>query len=143
MHEKRRFVIDSVIFTFDEGKCIQSRRCSKALPSVFVEGQPLSLNITDDIDPDELIATVNACPSGALSWDFVGDDQQPVSEDIEEFKTTARVQADGPLIITGKLFIKHKDGSTETRDRSSFCRCGKSEEKPFCDGSHDIAGWKG
>ena len=48
----------------------------------------------------------------------------------------------GPLMITGTCEVTHADGSVETREtRSSYCRCGASENKPFCDGKHKSIGW--
>ena len=43
----------------------------------------------------------------------------------------------GPLIVVGEMTITHEDGSTEVKDaRASFCRCGKSENMPYCNGAH-------
>lgn len=45
----------------------------------------------------------------------------------------------GSLKIEGAFEIVDKDGAAyDLRGRTlvSLCRCGKSENKPFCDGSH-------
>jgi CDGSH-type Zn-finger protein len=45
----------------------------------------------------------------------------------------------GPLKITGELTIKDMSGKTYDlagRDSIALCRCGNSQRKPFCDGSH-------
>ncbi|MDX9928455.1 MAG: CDGSH iron-sulfur domain-containing protein [Bacteroidales bacterium] len=43
----------------------------------------------------------------------------------------------GPLKITGKIILSdQKRGITRDTDEVYLCRCGKSENKPFCDGSH-------
>lgn len=50
------------------------------------------------------------------------------------------VNANGPLRITGKdIVIKDPAGNVfglAGREVVSLCRCGASENKPFCDGSH-------
>jgi len=51
--------------------------------------------------------------------------------------------ADGPLLVSGNLSIRAASGrlaweGTET----ALCRCGASQNKPFCDGSHRAAGFK-
>ncbi|MEM9679227.1 MAG: CDGSH iron-sulfur domain-containing protein [Bacteroidota bacterium] len=37
----------------------------------------------------------------------------------------------------GTLNMTYKDVSTETKNRTTaFCRCGASNNKPYCDGAH-------
>lgn len=48
----------------------------------------------------------------------------------------------GPIILKGNYQITDRDGSkivlTEQQKTSgvALCRCGKSKNQPFCDGSH-------
>lgn len=43
----------------------------------------------------------------------------------------------GPLWVKGGIPIESSDESTyEVRNRQTICRCGKSCNKPFCDGRH-------
>jgi CDGSH-type Zn-finger protein len=43
----------------------------------------------------------------------------------------------GPLRITGNFILKDLKRDTETSsDEIWLCRCGKSNNKPFCDESH-------
>lgn len=43
----------------------------------------------------------------------------------------------GPLWVRGGIAITAADGgSYEVRNRVTLCRCGKSQNKPFCDGTH-------
>ncbi|RMA58989.1 CDGSH iron-sulfur domain-containing protein [Ulvibacter antarcticus] len=54
-------------------------------------------------------------------------------------KTTLKVNNNGSLRITGDFEIVDKDGKAYDlggREAISLCRCGLSENKPFCDGSH-------
>ncbi len=46
----------------------------------------------------------------------------------------------GPLIATGDLRIEI-GGETLTQPKASLCRCGHSNRKPFCDGTHRTTGW--
>jgi CDGSH-type Zn-finger protein len=51
----------------------------------------------------------------------------------------------GPLRITGDIELKDASGNVfglGGRSTISLCRCGLSENKPFCDGSHSRQGWK-
>lgn len=43
----------------------------------------------------------------------------------------------GPLWVRGGIQIEAADGRPyEVRNRVTLCRCGKSKNKPFCDGAH-------
>lgn len=43
----------------------------------------------------------------------------------------------GPLHITGKLELKNASGELiETSEELYLCRCGHSQNKPYCDGQH-------
>jgi CDGSH-type Zn-finger protein len=55
------------------------------------------------------------------------------------------VSANGPLRISGNFIIKDaqgKDFDLAGRIAISLCRCGFSENKPFCDGSHARNGFQ-
>lgn len=50
---------------------------------------------------------------------------------------------DGPLMLSGNITIKNGSGRIAWEgNRVALCRCGASENKPFCDGSHVAAGFK-
>lgn len=50
----------------------------------------------------------------------------------------------GPLKVEGPVKITSADGSViREADKVFLCRCGFSEKKPFCDGSHSRKGWQG
>ncbi len=54
-------------------------------------------------------------------------------------KTTLKVNNNGSLKVTGDFEIVDKEGNVYDlagRDVISLCRCGLSENKPFCDGAH-------
>ncbi len=43
----------------------------------------------------------------------------------------------GPIWVRGGISIESSDGYTyEVRNRVTLCRCGQSNNKPFCDGRH-------
>lgn len=51
----------------------------------------------------------------------------------------------GPYRITGDFVIKDADGNAfdlSGRETISLCRCGQSENKPFCDGTHARVGFQ-
>ncbi|MFM7334816.1 MAG: CDGSH iron-sulfur domain-containing protein [Tabrizicola sp.] len=49
---------------------------------------------------------------------------------------------DGPLMVTGNLEVVSGTGRTTDKVVKTFlCRCGQSKNKPYCDGSHKVAGF--
>ena len=53
-------------------------------------------------------------------------------------------QKDGPNLVRGPLKFTDASGKETAVDRSwvALCRCGQSNNKPFCDGSHAKVGFK-
>ena len=50
---------------------------------------------------------------------------------------TIKVEDNGPYQLKGSIhLIDEKGNSFETDADISLCRCGHSDNKPFCDGSH-------
>ncbi len=55
-------------------------------------------------------------------------------------KTKITVNSNGSLRVEGDLEVVDKNGNEYNlggREIISFCRCGLSKNKPFCDGSHN------
>ena len=51
-------------------------------------------------------------------------------------------QKNGPLEVTGNLEVVTGTGHTVDRTTQTWlCRCGHSQNKPFCDGSHAKVGF--
>jgi len=49
----------------------------------------------------------------------------------------------GPLWVRGGIAIESAQGQAyEIRNRVTLCRCGASNNKPFCDGSHGVIGFE-
>ncbi|MFI5371625.1 MAG: CDGSH iron-sulfur domain-containing protein [Candidatus Eisenbacteria bacterium] len=66
-----------------------------------------------------------------------GDTTQPPSGPVIVEPTE-----NGPVRIEGEIEFLAGDGQTRRRGvRAELCRCGRSENKPFCDGSHRAAGF--
>ncbi len=52
-------------------------------------------------------------------------------------KVKIELMDDGPLIVSGLQSLEDSTGGEmETRKKIALCRCGASNDKPFCDGSH-------
>ena len=92
-------------------------------------------------DPEvrlRLLRMVANCPSGRLEASL--PDGTPVEP---EFSPSIAVIPDGPLWVRGGIPIEGLDGFVyEVRNRVTLCRCGRSSNMPFCDGTHDEIGFK-
>ena len=114
------------------GKCIHSEVCVKTLPHVYRPGEKPWIQ-PDSAEIDDLRAQIDQCPSGALTY----EDPRIHSNRNAKNMTEIQVIKGGPLIVKNDLKLEKPDGQVEVREgRTSFCRCGASSKKPFCDGSH-------
>ncbi|GAB4242960.1 MAG: hypothetical protein Tsb0034_20600 [Ekhidna sp.] len=116
------------------GMCIHSEKCWKGLSTVFNPNERPWVNVKGATD-QEIKSQINQCPSGALSYRLKGEQNHP--DDSGGKANRVEVAKNGPLMVHGDIRIKHQDGSESERQKmTAFCRCGASENKPFCDGSH-------
>lgn len=124
----------------NRGTCAHSGFCTDRLPGVFRLGEdPFVLPSGGRLD--EITQAVRACPSGALSMALSGDEE---SRDVvdQERAPHIEVSQDGPYRITGGIPLTERDGTPVARnggaslEHYSLCRCGKSQNKPFCSGMH-------
>jgi CDGSH-type Zn-finger protein len=58
-------------------------------------------------------------------------------------KTTINLALNGPYIVNNLMNLSSQKGAVTTDETIALCRCGKSENKPFCDGSHKTIGFTG
>lgn len=133
MRNKKEYSNGEVTVGWEADKCIHSAICVKGLPNVFrPKVRPwISIN---EAETDLIVNQVKQCPSGALSFYMNNDKDETIEETL---KTKVEVLENGPLIVYGTLKITHKDGATEVKNKTTaFCRCGASENKPYCDGTH-------
>jgi len=119
--------------------CIHAAECVKALPKVYNPKARPWLKI-ENATTEELKAQIKKCPSGALSY-YMNDEDNKEAETLE---TKVEVLENGPLLVYGTLKVTDKDGNTETKNKTTaFCRCGHSNNKPYCDGAHIKSGFNG
>ena len=119
-------------------KCIHAEICVKTLPEVYKPKDKPWIQ-PDNASVEELKSQIDRCPSGALTYKSEGETT------MEETKITeCSIVENGPLLVSGNLKVILADGTVETKKRSTaFCRCGASENKPYCDGTHNQIEFKG
>jgi CDGSH-type Zn-finger protein/uncharacterized Fe-S cluster protein YjdI len=126
---------------FDAQKCIHSRQCVLSHPDVFVPNVKGAWIHPDAQPLQELIRVGQNCPSGAIRVTRNADaatEGDWASSDGFPMVNTVRVRENGPLAIEAELQIK---GQAAPSPRATLCRCGLSQNKPFCDSSHVAGGF--
>jgi truncated hemoglobin YjbI/uncharacterized Fe-S cluster protein YjdI len=130
-------VIDEYARTLRAGK--HSGFCTDRLSSVFHQGQSPFVT-PSGARMDEIVRAVRACPSGALSFTVDGREAR---EQVDAVRgRSIEISRDGPYRLTGGIPLVDETGAPVTRNAGaslehySLCRCGHSQNKPFCSGMH-------
>ena len=122
-----------VVIRFDGRKCIHSRNCVLGRPDVFVPNVKGEWIHPDRATPEEVAALAANCPSGAITYErFDGS-----AGEHAPLVNVVHVRENGPLALHAPLAVAGQDAGY----RATLCRCGASQRKPFCDGSHAAAGF--
>lgn len=131
---KKEYTNGEITIVWKPKLCIHSTNCVKALPQVYdPEARPWIK--PENATTEALLEQLKTCPSGALSYYMNDGSEEEKTE--EPMETKVEITENGPLLVYGTLQVIDKDGNTEMRKRSTaFCRCGASDKKPYCDGSH-------
>lgn len=120
--------------TDDESLCASGRFCDR-------DGGAWRLTQASDNPKARDIAIQEACdcPSGRLvAWDKkAGPAIEPDCEPSIGIIEDPGANVSGPIWIRGAVPIEAVDGTPyEVRNRVTLCRCGSSQNKPFCDATH-------
>lgn len=132
MSKIKEYTNGEVTVVWEAEKCIHSAICAKGLPKVFQPRDKPWVKI-DAAETETIVNQIKRCPSGALSF-YMNNEADKTAEHLE---TKVEVLENGPLLVYGTLKVTHKDGKHETKNKTTaFCRCGSSNNKPYCDGAH-------
>jgi CDGSH-type Zn-finger protein len=120
-----------VVMRDDRKLCEHAGFCGTRLTNVWKMMRADA--VEESIVRTQLMAMIEHCPSGALTFRLAADEP-----DVEaELPHAIGVVDDGPLFVTGGIPIQRSDDAPfETRNRVTLCRCGQSANKPLCDGTH-------
>ena len=134
----RDYAAPDIVVTYDVARCIHAGECTRGLPQVFDTAQRPWIQ-PGHATPDELAALIQRCPSGALRFRRLDGG----AEELPDPSTTVTPVANGPVHIRGDIALRLPGGDEVTsQTRVSLCRCGHSENKPFCDNSHERVGFE-
>jgi uncharacterized Fe-S cluster protein YjdI len=146
MTEKNRdYSNGEITIHWQPDKCIHSANCIRTLPGVFNPNERPWIKIKN-ADTAHLIEAVEKCPSGALTYtnDKIDDAGPTDSRQQMSAADNAKVCIfkDGPIEIKGNFEMTDVAGNVVSdMDKIYLCRCGHSQNKPFCDGAHKKMGF--
>lgn len=130
--QSKAYTGQRIVVRYNPKRCIHFAACVRGLPDVF-DPQRRPWIVPDNADADALAAVVVQCPTGALHFERL--DSGPAEQPPQQ--TSVRIAANGPLYLHGDITLQREDGTPIGSDtRVALCRCGKSSNKPFCDGTH-------
>jgi uncharacterized Fe-S cluster protein YjdI len=133
----RRYETDEIVVEWEPRLCYHSHNCVRALPQVFdPDARPWVQ--PEQASADEVEAAVAQCPSGALRSRRAG------AAETRKEPLDIRASANGPLLLRGGVRVLDADGNVLYEgERAALCRCGGSQNKPFCDGTHKTIEFRG
>jgi CDGSH-type Zn-finger protein/uncharacterized Fe-S cluster protein YjdI len=125
---------DDVEIRFDVARCIHSRFCVLNAPTVFLANVKGPWLHPETTSVEHLVHVAQSCPSGAITYrrlDGGPAEQAPAVN-------TIHLRQNGPYAVHAALNIDEQPPAY----RATLCRCGKSNNKPFCDNSHIEGGFE-
>jgi CDGSH-type Zn-finger protein/truncated hemoglobin YjbI len=135
------YVGQQVTILDNRGTCQHAGYCTERLATVFrLKADPFVAPSGGRMD--EIIRAVRDCPSGALSYAIDGREAREQVDHHDKREPTIVVSKDGPYRITGGIPLNDGEGNDEPRNEGAssehyaLCRCGRSQNKPFCSGMH-------
>ena len=135
---KKEYANDRIAVSWEPAFCIHTANCLRGLPEVFDSLRRPWIEV-DRASADEVAEVVTTCPTGALHFRRLdgGAQEEGPAEPV------VQMRPNGPLFVRGKVRIEDASGHVIREDtRVALCRCGGSENKPFCDGTHRRIGFR-
>ncbi|WP_419914184.1 CDGSH iron-sulfur domain-containing protein [Hoeflea sp.] len=116
--------------------CSHAGECGRRAASVFNTSQKPWIQ-PDNGTLEEIREVMRACPSGALRYSETGGE----GETLTDAAVSITIEKDGPYRVCNIPVEAGYWADGQSEKKYVLCRCGKSGNKPFCDGTHSDEGW--
>jgi CDGSH-type Zn-finger protein len=118
----------------DDNRCAFARFCHTERGDIW----NLTAKDSDPLNREAAIRAARECPAGRLV--AADKDMNPLEEEFDPeiiIMQDPEKNASSGIYVKGPITIEAADGTEyEIRNRVMLCRCGKSENKPFCNANH-------
>jgi uncharacterized Fe-S cluster protein YjdI len=132
----RAYAGDGIVVHWEPALCIHAANCIRGAPEVF-DPQARPWVKTSAAGADQIAEAIRSCPTGALTYRRT--DRAP--QEAPDVPTSVVPLTNGPLVVRGDVEIVGPGGEVlRNATRVVLCRCGYSNNKPYCDLSHRGAG---
>ncbi|MEX3007383.1 CDGSH iron-sulfur domain-containing protein [Hoeflea sp. TYP-13] len=116
--------------------CSHAGECGRRAAAVFNPKQKPWIQ-PDNGTREDIHEVMQACPSGALRYSETGGRAELVANG----DVCITVEKDGPYRVSNVPVEAGYWAQGQSEKKYVLCRCGKSGNKPFCDGTHRDEGW--
>lgn len=132
----KEYTNGEVTIVWKPNLCTHASFCWRELPEVF-DPQRRPWTNPQGASTQQIIKQVKRCPSGALTHYMNNEKNKTMEEKTNKVCGVAEVVHNGPLVVQTCLCVEQEGkGMQEHKDGAAFCRCSKSKNQPYCDGSH-------
>ena len=131
--QSKRYKGEEIDLLDQENLCVGARFCDP-LGGVWLSALRSSRGDNKNIAMQQACD----CPAGRLTVVLKDGTmvEKTLPQEISLVEDVVR-RTKGPLWVKGGILIEDSDGEAyEVRNRVTLCRCGESENMPFCDASH-------
>jgi uncharacterized Fe-S cluster protein YjdI len=123
----RAYAAPEVTVFYDRGRCRHYAECVRGLPQVFdPTRRPW---IRADLADAQAVAEVVRRPTGVLHYRLLAAEPEEPTR-----PTIIAPDPRGPLLVRGDLVLDTPQG-TLAETRAALCACGRTQNRPFCDGA--------
>ena len=123
----RHYASEAIEVWYDVRRCRHAAECVRGDAAVFDTSRKPWVQPALG-DPEHIAEVIRRCPTGALHYRLTDGPEEPADR-----PTVVRTLATGAIEIRGELLLETTDGPMVER-RAFLCGCGRSTNRPFCDG---------
>ncbi|MDC0737698.1 CDGSH iron-sulfur domain-containing protein [Cognatishimia sp. SS12] len=129
------YVGKDITVTFNPLLCSHAAQCGKLAKHIFNAAEKPWVQ-PDNGTVEEVREVIAACPSGALA---LTEEEGP---HLFPDRAEITVEKNGPYWVLDVTAPAPTQAERQSERKFVLCRCGKSGNKPYCDGTHRDAKWR-